>query len=357
MKSLFFPAEKDLNIVQEEHLPELSGILKQGFDSLNLKVKEYDTFIQSIGQLTIDYAKLIKLSEWQKAFITLQEEIKIRKLSLKPDELESLSKYEELSLLVKKKEQSLKEIMITEEHMKVLYQESVELIQKYVDVSSQITSYRQDFIQRTILDPRIRVEIKQFRNKTNFESQIRNIINNDSAFGEDIEGLKDLCFHGEVLNQLALVKKELLDAHFNDKTSKNIKGHFKNALQKLSTSQVDELELFVPEDDIVVKYKPEGSKGFKSLSTASAGQKTAAILTFLLSFGESPLLLDQPEDDLDNKLVYDLVVKGLRNAKEKRQIIVVTHNANIPVNGDAEYILSMNAVSTPISKTPFGNLK
>ena len=81
------------------------------------------------------------------------------------------------------------------------------------------------------------------------------------------------------------------------------------------------------------------------MSTASAGQKTTAILTFILSYGSIPLILDQPEDDLDNRLVYDLIVDRLRQAKENRQIIVVTHNANIPVNSDAEYIISMDSES------------
>ena len=64
-----------------------------------------------------------------------------------------------------------------------------------------------------------------------------------------------------------------------------------------------------------------------------------------MSYGNNPLILDQPEDDIDNKHVYELIVERLRQTKEKRQIIVVTHNANIPVNGDAEYIISMNSES------------
>ena len=50
-------------------------------------------------------------------------------------------------------------------------------------------------------------------------------------------------------------------------------------------------------------------------------------------------------DDLDNRHVYELIVGRLKKAKEQRQIIVVTHNANIPVNGDAEYIISMDSES------------
>jgi ABC-type enterochelin transport system ATPase subunit len=105
---------------------------------------------------------------------------------------------------------------------------------------------------------------------------------------------------------------------------------------------------FLPEDDLKVSYKPEGYSKYIPLSNASAGQKTTAILTFLLAYGRLPLLLDQPEDDLDNKLVYDLIVSRLKTAKSKRQIIVVTHNANIPVNADSEYIISMNSETEDI---------
>ena len=62
------------------------------------------------------------------------------------------------------------------------------------------------------------------------------------------------------------------------------------------------------------------------------------MLVFLLAHGEDPLVLDQPEDDLDNHLIYDLVVRQIRENKLRRQIIVVTHNPNIVVNGDAEMV-------------------
>ena len=116
-----------------------------------------------------------------------------------------------------------------------------------------------------------------------------------------------------------------------------------SAIRDMTPEASSRMIAFIPEDDLEVSYKPEGAKKFIPLSNASAGQKTTAILTFLLAYGDLPLLLDQPEDDLDNKLVYDLVVARLKEAKSKRQVIVVTHNANIPVNADAEYIVSMNS--------------
>lgn len=62
-------------------------------------------------------------------------------------------------------------------------------------------------------------------------------------------------------------------------------------------------------------------------------------IAFILNSGENPLIIDQPEDDLDNSLIYSLVVKSIRKMKSKRQIIIVTHNPNIPVLGDAEGII------------------
>jgi ABC-type bacteriocin/lantibiotic exporter with double-glycine peptidase domain len=54
------------------------------------------------------------------------------------------------------------------------------------------------------------------------------------------------------------------------------------------------------------------------------------------------LILDQPEEDLDNRFIYEDVVKELRTLKGKRQIIIATHNANIPVIGDSELIIVLD---------------
>lgn len=73
----------------------------------------------------------------------------------------------------------------------------------------------------------------------------------------------------------------------------------------------------------------------------SAGQKATTVLSLLLAEGTCPIVIDQPEDDLDNEFVFEQLVPMLRASNEKRQIIVVTHNANVPVNGDAELIIPL----------------
>ena len=115
-------------------------------------------------------------------------------------------------------------------------------------------------------------------------------------------------------------------------------------IRELTPGQIDAIDMLYPEDQIEMKYKGKDGN-FRPLTSASAGQKTTAILTFILSSGEEPLILDQPEDDLDNRLVYQLIVERIRQIKETRQVIIVTHNANIPVNGDAEYVMSLSSES------------
>ena len=116
---------------------------------------------------------------------------------------------------------------------------------------------------------------------------------------------------------------------------------FSNHVQELSPEQVDRFELWWPEDELRVEYRRTGEAHFTPIAQGSPGQKSAAMLAFLLSHGTEPIILDQPEDDLDNRLISDLVVEQVRRSKRSRQVIVATHNPNIVVNGDAEMIVSM----------------
>lgn len=94
--------------------------------------------------------------------------------------------------------------------------------------------------------------------------------------------------------------------------------------------------------DVQLNIAPKG-KGtdLRRLEDLSKGQRATALLLLLLGASTSPLVIDQPEDDLDNRFVYDGVVTRLRALKGTRQIIVSTHNANVPVLGDAELVVAL----------------
>lgn len=86
-----------------------------------------------------------------------------------------------------------------------------------------------------------------------------------------------------------------------------------------------------------------GSKP-RPLNQLSPGQRCSAILPILLLNGDSPLIIDQPEDNLDNSLIRQVIVNVLASIKLRRQVIVATHNPNLPVLGDAEQTIALKAI-------------
>ena len=150
----------------------------------------------------------------------------------------------------------------------------------------------------------------------------------------------------EFETRLESMRKRLTDAV---ERGEGFGGHFVNYLKRehgRSADFLDRLLTWFPTDSLHVEHSltADGTE-FRPIGQGSAGQRSAAMLAFLLAHGDEPLVLDQPEDDLDNQLIYSLVVRQMRENKLRRQIIVVTHNPNIVVNGDAEMLHVLDFVS------------
>lgn len=107
--------------------------------------------------------------------------------------------------------------------------------------------------------------------------------------------------------------------------------------------QIEELDL-APTTQIELNVAPEGGIPlWQKLQELSTGQKATAVLLLLLLESDAPLVIDQPEDDLDNRFITEGVVPKMREEKQRRQFLCATHNANIPVLGDAELIIGLTA--------------
>jgi len=112
------------------------------------------------------------------------------------------------------------------------------------------------------------------------------------------------------------------------------------ALAKLPESKLLELEAMELPDIIRLDLNiSHGDKeDYRPIGKLSTGQQCTAVLHLLLLDNRDPLIVDQPEDNLDNAFIAERIVSELRTAKLGRQFIFATHNANIPVFGDAEWI-------------------
>jgi ATPase subunit of ABC transporter with duplicated ATPase domains len=133
-------------------------------------------------------------------------------------------------------------------------------------------------------------------------------------------------------------------------------------LSKADSAQRLRLAASLPAPLLVMSFLREGGtpqvdEDWQEVSHASPGQRSAAMLSFILHHGNEPLVLDQPEDDLDSAWVSSLIIKELRRSRWTRQLIVVTHNANIPVLGDCERVIVMENVGGKVRATEAGPIE
>lgn len=151
----------------------------------------------------------------------------------------------------------------------------------------------------------------------------------------------------------ALIKKTISNANFQE--CENIISFCDSIIHLLKYDfNKDDERRFTEEqtDDVIglynflysldyLQYNYQLKQGDKELPLLSPGEKGALLLVFylLLDMDNKPLILDQPEDNLDNDSVANILVEFIKRAKKKRQIIMVTHNPNLAVVADAEQVV------------------
>jgi DNA repair ATPase RecN len=133
-------------------------------------------------------------------------------------------------------------------------------------------------------------------------------------------------------------------ANLNSKLniSESLIAEFKNRFD----DNLEDLLTFRVRDKFIINYNN------KPLKDHSLGQRATALILFLLAQKETDvLIIDQPEDDLDNQTIYEDVIKEIKGLKGNMQFIFATHNANIPVLGDSEKVVSCKYSESKIEIT------
>lgn len=251
-------------------------------------------------------------------------------------------------------EQRLKELAERKQQAAELTKQAGESRQRLLEIRMELTECRRKFLENVLRENRfVKIQVIPFGSRETVAEEFRRLIQREGGgFEKDIgtpdgEGLLAHLYEnadspGNVQTNLQKIKDSIKNILKQTETTALKDQRFATHIKKLPPEAIDRLDLWFPEDSLEVQYSTTGDgQRFRSIQEGSPGQKTAALLAFLLSYGEEPLILDQPEDDLDNHLIYNLIVMQLREVKRDRQIIVVTHNANIVVNGDAELVVAL----------------
>ncbi len=240
---------------------------------------------------------------------------------------------EELRPLKDRMESLNRDLVIHETHRRQLLSEWEDL---------QASEYRQFAdAARTVskkLHGRVRVSVTMAGDRDPLEQVLREIGGNLAAALKRLQELDQLSL--PEFAQRCREGKESLRKHYDlpPVSAERIAqaGHdFFMRIEELELPATTRIEL---------NTAAEGSPAaWQSLESLSSGQKATAVLLLLLLESEAPLVVDQPEDDLDNRFITEGIVPIMRQEKRRRQFVFSTHNANIPVLGDAELILGLTA--------------
>lgn len=213
------------------------------------------------------------------------------------------------------------------------------LLDEWVNVQSaeyRVLAAAAKNVSRKLQD-RVRVEVTMAGNRDPLERLVREVGGNLSATIDRLRNRADLSLLDFAVR--CREGKDSLISHF---------GLPPAAAERLAQAgpdlsmRIEELELPAT-TKIELNTASEGeAPSWQTLEALSTGQKATAVLLLLLLESDAPLVVDQPEDDLDNRFITDGVVPTMKSEKQRRQFLYSTHNANIPVLGDAELILGLS---------------
>lgn len=234
-----------------------------------------------------------------------------------------------------------------------LQRERTQLLHRLSELRDKRYAVRSAIARRlnTALMPTIRVTIEQSGHLAQYRALLEEALRG--------YGMK----HGIVAQKIveriapaelvALIRRGDSDAlvqrsEINDDQARKVVDALKNT-ESLFTLETVELA-----DRPRIELRDGGT--YKPSTALSTGQKCTAVLPILLLDSDNPLLVDQPEDNLDNRFVCESVVESIRKVKAQRQLIFVTHNPNIPVLGDAERVFVLDSDGVHARKSVEGDV-
>ncbi|MDE0156700.1 MAG: ATPase [Gammaproteobacteria bacterium] len=188
------------------------------------------------------------------------------------------------------------------------------------------------------LEGKVRIAIKQKGNLDNLKTFLLSLSGIGTTKIEWLEHARD---NLDLIQWAKWIKESNSDAFLNAYKPLGMTLSVADKLCSLEPEQCLELEEIELMDTVEIELNTaheDAEEHFVPLNMLSIGQKCTAILNLLLLSRDDPLIIDQPEDNLDNAFIANRIVQDLRKFKTNRQFLFATHNANIPVFGDAELI-------------------
>lgn len=315
--------------IKTELEESLNKILKE--NAANIKL-----IIQSISKVEKLSGELKNVHQTQQSeFVKLKQKFEKHK--------EYINKYNQLSKKVEEKQILEKEIGTLETKRQKVKTQRVTLVKQLNDKKKELFTLRKNIVNElnTELEGSIKITLTFGGITDEYETHLRNALKGsnlryNAIIPYIVQNLSPDKFAAtiherdfETLKNVAQIDEERSNAIID-------------ALHE--SEEIYEIESLYSEDlpEFFLKVDAKGSKDkkakehYKKSDELSTGQRCTTVLPIIFAVSDNPLLIDQPEDNLDNKYITDAIHKIIREQKEKRQLIFITHNPNIPVMSDSE---------------------
>ena len=329
---------KNKRAIYESDLKYLSSI-----PPITFEIKSYDNTLSPSPDLRIEIGQLNarlqdtfrKQQEYEIGRIKLNKEDQIRINENKINSIENDSTYKRcieatknnseiarLNSLIKGEYDNLSRIEKFKNRKNELDKENIDIKNKIISKYKVYSKYREDLLSSFKIEDDDSLKISIEFNLKDLELEFDYI----SARGRSKQ---------DFIDKLTNSFDEVIDSIFEDD----------NLTFNGNRNKLNHIEHFFTTNfyDYQFEIEYQGDK----FDQMSPGKKAFIVLKLILEFSDSkiPVLIDQPEDSLDNRAIYNQLTQYIKQTKLKRQIIIVTHNPNIVVAGDAENIIVANQQS------------
>lgn len=310
--------EKSLNKILEENSANIKFI-----NQSITKVEKLSTDLRTIHQIQ------------QSEFVKLKQKFDKHK--------EYINKYNQLSKRVDEKQNLEKEISTLESKRQKVKSQRVTLVKQLNGKKKELFSLRKNIVDELNkeLEGSVKITLTYGGITEDYETHLRNALKGSNlrynaiipyivqnlAPDKFAEAIHEKDF--ETLKNVAQIDEErsnaIIDALYESEE-----------IYEIESLYCEDLPEFFLKVDAKGNKDKKAKEHYKKSDELSTGQRCTTVLPIVFAVSDNPLLIDQPEDNLDNKYITDAIHKIIREQKEKRQLIFITHNPNIPVLSDSE---------------------
>ena len=344
------------NNIDEELMEEFPELKRNRERLLNIKIvlsNSIDVLNEEIvkGQLEFQKDEESLRNAFIKSREIYEEKLKSKMIDFNIEKARK-SKVEELSKYIDQ-QQKLKTQVDTIKIIKINREKALEELEELYEGYSQ---KRKEICNKleTISGGRLKINLYESSNKQLFKEKLKD---------EEIEKIVDNIDSNEFVKRIIRYyvlqdeeekKKEVAAAvEGTEVSSDTIKLLFDFLIKQMKIEDILEISYAYRAEDIPeIKLQIENDI-YEDINKVSVGQKCTAMLIIALSQGDMPVIIDQPEDSLDLKSIWEDMCKKIRNYKDNRQFVFTTHNSSLAVASDTDkyIVISSNAISGQIINT------